>query len=463
MDNAGNCNTTASNLVVDIPSFRGMLARGRCFTHILQIVARTSIVLTTVQTIIAFFFKQATRKKTVKAKKGSAKRSTSASTDAETDETEDIVIWEADPTADAEDLSLADDIHEPEDDEPSTAQDLHDEKVSGTLRSKAVEEMRRKKVVISPQEEKDALKLFPKIVGLAKKVHDSRPLHTEFVRIIQDPETKLSTTSNVTELARRNATRWGSEYKCLQTRAILKPAVEKLLADKNLKLGAYKLNPTQSTLAVQLEMLLQFLEAPTKLFQSKNRPLIIDVLPEMEALDYALDLISKKATLCNVTRVAARGGLLALRKYYALLDECEAYRISIVLCPDRKLQWFRERGWDDDKIKDLRSLVVRRFTESYKTQSTTAPTSTHAPAPSSQTAASLLADEFRRPSSTNIHSNTSECDNIHTYLDSPLCTPPGTVIQYWNERLSPSPGSKIVATPDLARFGLSFCSCPGRS
>ncbi|KAK7015932.1 hypothetical protein R3P38DRAFT_2543213 [Favolaschia claudopus] len=40
MDNAGNCNTTAVCLPKYIPTFRGILARGRCFTHIIQLVAK---------------------------------------------------------------------------------------------------------------------------------------------------------------------------------------------------------------------------------------------------------------------------------------------------------------------------------------------------------------------------------------------------------------------------------------
>ncbi|KAJ7939913.1 hypothetical protein B0H13DRAFT_1850112 [Mycena leptocephala] len=86
----------------------------------------------------------------------------------------------------ADDLAMADEIHEPDDDVAPTRQDLHDAKVTNT------------------------------VAGLAKKVYDSRPIHTEFSEIIANPETGLSRESNTTELARRNATRWGSEYNCLQ-------------------------------------------------------------------------------------------------------------------------------------------------------------------------------------------------------------------------------------------------------
>ncbi|KAJ7609620.1 hypothetical protein FB45DRAFT_347701 [Roridomyces roridus] len=452
MDNAGNCNTTADHMVIEVPTFRGRLARGRCFLHILQLVAKM---------IISFFFKQPRRKKAIKANKNSVKRTTSLSADSlEPDETDEFVLCEADPSADAEDLELAEVIHEPEDDAPPTAQDVHDGKVTSTIRQATIAEMCLDGVYIDPAEEKDALKLFPKVAGLAKKVHDSRVIHAEFQRIVADPGTGLPTDSNVTELARRNATRWGSEYQCLQTRRIIGKAVDKLIQNPNLKLGGYAFNKRQGKLALELETLLEVIDIPSQMFQSKNRPLITEVLPYMDDLDYMLNNITEAHDLCDTTRVAACAGLRVLRKYFALLDECEAYRIAIVMCPDRKLQWFRGRKWDDAQIADLRSLVVRRFNESYKTVGPTASNPSMSIPPTS-TAESLSGRFSRRPGVSN-NSTTSEADNIHTYLDSPLSMPSGTVIQYWNERLTPPPGSTVIATPDLARFGLSFCSCPGK-
>ncbi|KAK6971893.1 putative AC transposase [Favolaschia claudopus] len=460
MDNAGNCNTTATSLVkyirewllaahrkLSIPTFRGTLARGRCFIHIIQLVAKV---------IMSFVFKQAKRKKTVKAKKGSAKRTTAPTAPVDDDAVEELVVWDDDPSADADDLAMAAEIYEPEDDTAPTAQELYDGKVSNAVRAIAIRDMAARGVTISAAEEKDALKLFPK--------EDFRPIHTEFMAIINNPATKLSTDHNTTELARRNATRWGSEYNCLRTRRILVPAVDALIADKNLKLGAYKFTGLQKTLALELETVLEALEGPIKHFQNKNRPLIVDVIPEMEDLDFILEAISGASDQANVTRVAAYAGLLVLRKYYALLDDCEAYRIAIVMCPDRKLQWFRERGWDDGKIAGLRSLVVRRFTESYKSSTPSTQTT-----PASQINASTsstrtqfpLSGRFHRPTVA-FNPATSEADNIHTYLDSPLCEPTSSVIEYWNSRLKPA-NSSIVATPDLARFGLSFCSCPATS
>ena len=42
MDNASNCDTTASELPKYIPSFRGDLSRSRCFPHTVNLVAKVS-------------------------------------------------------------------------------------------------------------------------------------------------------------------------------------------------------------------------------------------------------------------------------------------------------------------------------------------------------------------------------------------------------------------------------------
>lgn len=36
------------------------------------------------------------------------------------------------------------------------------------------------------------------------------------------------------------------------------------------------------------------------------------------------------------------------------------------MCPDKKLVWFAEHGWDSEAIEEVRQLVIRRWNESYK-------------------------------------------------------------------------------------------------
>jgi hypothetical protein len=48
-----------------------------------------------------------------------------------------------------------------------------------------------------------------------------------------------------------------------------------------------------------------------------------------------------------------------------------------VLCSDKKLEWFRKRGWTPEEVEEVRQLVIRRWNESYKPVSVT-PTTTAA-------------------------------------------------------------------------------------
>jgi hypothetical protein len=46
------------------------------------------------------------------------------------------------------------------------------------------------------------------------------------------------------------------------------------------------------------------------------------------------------------------------------------------MSPDKKLEWFKQRGWTEDEIAEVRKLVVDRFNNSY------CPTSLRPPAAS---------------------------------------------------------------------------------
>ncbi|KAF8232482.1 hypothetical protein L208DRAFT_1271800 [Tricholoma matsutake] len=48
--------------------------------------------------------------------------------------------------------------------------------------------------------------------------------------------------------------------------------------------------------------------------------------------------------LPNVVHVAAQAVLLLIDKYYYLMKDCELYTIAIVMCPDKKLKWFKDHG-----------------------------------------------------------------------------------------------------------------------
>lgn len=36
------------------------------------------------------------------------------------------------------------------------------------------------------------------------------------------------------------------------------------------------------------------------------------------------------------------------------------------MCPNKKLQWFKDHGWQPEAIEAVRQLVIQRWTESYQ-------------------------------------------------------------------------------------------------
>ncbi|KAK7442969.1 hypothetical protein VKT23_015913 [Stygiomarasmius scandens] len=163
----------------------------------------------------------------------------------------EVVLAKGDVGVDAEDIEIAE-VLGPDGENSNVsnpAHKAHDTAVSKSIRDIAIQEMRLKGVIISDHENKDALKVFPKVAGLAKKVHDSGTVGTAFEKAVDsDP----GIMSQFTALAQRNATRWGSEWRCLQTYQELWPAVNKVLADKDLKLTSYKLNTAQERMIKEL-------------------------------------------------------------------------------------------------------------------------------------------------------------------------------------------------------------------
>ncbi|KAE9384112.1 hypothetical protein BT96DRAFT_757860, partial [Gymnopus androsaceus JB14] len=157
-----------------------------------------------------------------------------------------------------------------------------------------------------------------------------------------------------------------SEYECLTTALMLRAPAEKLVKSLNLK--AFKLSEKQYKLAVDLSDILECLQAPTKLFLRRDgsRPLISEVIPAMEDLREQLETASKDIDLPDVCCVAAHAGWLVLDKYYNIVSECENLTIFLaVMCPDRKLKWFEERGRSATQLQRIRERVVTRFQETF--------------------------------------------------------------------------------------------------
>jgi hypothetical protein len=171
MDNAGNCDTTAVELNLILPSFGGAAARLRCLLHILNLIAkvgRLSFVLVRIlpslQAFIQFFFKPLKRKKAVKVAKGTKRKRTVQAPPVIEEEEDEAVLDEGDFLSTAEE-EIAQVLDTPDPSEPQTedAQEIHDTHIARSIRDKAIAYMRLKGVIIGEQENRTALGIFPKV------------------------------------------------------------------------------------------------------------------------------------------------------------------------------------------------------------------------------------------------------------------------------------------------------------
>ncbi|KAF9000981.1 hypothetical protein BDQ17DRAFT_1281599 [Cyathus striatus] len=69
--------------------------------------------------------------------------------------------------------------------------------------------------------------------------------------------------------------------------------------------------------------------------------------------------MDKKNYICPILKVAAKAALLIIEKYTILTSEFEVYYIAIVMCPDQILDWFKEHDYHDERIEEIKDMVVK--------------------------------------------------------------------------------------------------------
>ncbi|KAH8105595.1 hypothetical protein DFH11DRAFT_1691980 [Phellopilus nigrolimitatus] len=347
MDNAGNCNTTASETAALVPSFRGMKSRLRCFAHILNLIAKA---------VLSLFSKPPKSKRAVKIGPGTG-QSHSDSQPA----TSEIVIDHGDQLT-PEEEELAEIIRDDEEGEDN-GQDTHDTYIVSNIRNRAKANMEKRGVTVSSGEEKTAQAVLPKVAGLAKKVHDSGTLKEKFDNLV---EANREFTGHKRALDRRVLTRWNSEFACIEAHFFFRTVIEQLTGTAANKLQSFRLNDRQWFIAQHLCDVLAIFDGPTKLFSKAEVPLIADTIPMLTSVHNALKKVCAAEDVPEIVRIAAHAGELVCEKYSALADECEVYRFAIVMSPDKKLAWFVRQGFSFDEIQKIRDLVIARWEESYK-------------------------------------------------------------------------------------------------
>jgi hypothetical protein len=194
------------------------------------------------------------------------------------DREEEVIIEAGDEDltpAEEELAEILDETDSPALDQVAQSQDIHDTQVARSIRAKAIAHMDALGVSISPDENREALGLFPKVrtrisvpystlifkfayqvAGLAKKVHDSGTVGNTFNSLVDAAKAAKEIQSDKTALDRRCPTRWNSEFACLTAHQTLKIAVEQLTATSSLKLSAFKLSETQWDLSEEVTAVL---------------------------------------------------------------------------------------------------------------------------------------------------------------------------------------------------------------
>ncbi|KAJ7165348.1 hypothetical protein C8R46DRAFT_876188, partial [Mycena filopes] len=246
------------------------------------------------------------------------------------------------------------------------SQEIHDTHTARSIRAKAVAFMAALGVEIDELDDKMALAIFPKVAGLAKKVHDSGTIADVFQSLLDTAKAAGKVHSDKTALARRVPTRWNSDFACLNTHITLKYAVQQLTATSELKLSAFKLTNAQWELAEEVSDVLSLFDDMTLHFSQAETPLIADTIGALEDLLTSLKMVRDDTEASNVVRVAACASVMVTEKYFSLTEECEVYSIAIVvMSPDKKLEWFRQRQWSEEDIARIKERVVSRWQTSY--------------------------------------------------------------------------------------------------
>ncbi|TFK18197.1 hypothetical protein FA15DRAFT_603730 [Coprinopsis marcescibilis] len=137
-------------------------------------------------------------------------------------------------------------------------------------------------------------------------------------------------------------------------------------------------------------------------------------------------------------------------KYTVFTEECEIYYITIVMCPNRKIEWFKNRGFTQQQVKQIQMLVLKRWTESFQ-DTVSIPASTAHNEESRRRGWLKKADE---PTT-----STTPYDHITTYLKEPLVasnviTAAGGYTKWWHMSQS--------NRPTISKMALTYVTTPGK-
>ncbi|QRV87680.1 hAT family dimerization protein [Ceratobasidium sp. AG-Ba] len=450
MDNASNNDTLVRRLKRLAPSFRGTKARLRCLAHIINLMAKA---------FMSLFSPPPKR--------------TSKSTSEQSDNTTNQEL-EPDPAGEVDGAKLD-----------------HDLDVVKGVAADAIRIMKEKGV---------------NVAGLARRVNDSAELNNIFRETVdRDP----SLHGDARALTRRVATRWNTNRAALNSHIHFRDPVQLLTSHPKHDLKKYALDDDQWDLASELNNVLEVFQEPTDRFSQAEVPLIHQVIPELLTLKARLGDIrdnTPQQKIHPITQVAAQAALLVYEKYLGAIEESDIYVISVedsdpktrrldaahrglvdastseetyeppqatathqardqakirrryrriknLMCPDRKLQWFADCGYD---TKGIRSQAVQQFKERYATKAQT--NNNNISSISEMGRGNIWTQNHSSSATASTYRANNDC--IEAYFNSPcisseIIAQHGGILGYWHHELK--------RRPAVARMALDYLTAPATS
>ncbi|KAG9080826.1 hypothetical protein FRC06_006120 [Ceratobasidium sp. 370] len=306
--------------------------------------------------------------------------------------------------------------------------------------------------LVIPQSERTAAqKLLPKISGLATRAKKSPIVQHKFEEYVASIP-GLSTAPHPA-LACSVSTRWNTELLSTRSHVHYHPAVQKLTDDRDLSLKKYQLSGIQWGLAEQLSVELQAFERLTLLFSQTQVPLIHQVIPALLKLQDQLQatVLNPAPRLHPLFRVAAQA---------ALKMPATNFEDDKVMCPHKKLEWFRLRQYTEPEIKRIESLAFSTFDDMTSTWNNgdTKPLNWGESAP--MAFGQPLVDGWLSDDEAGFDLAPPGQDSLEAYLKAPLVTVEtlrrhSSLLSYWT--------AQRKKMPRVSKFALGILSSPASS
>ncbi|TFY79033.1 hypothetical protein EWM64_g4980 [Hericium alpestre] len=237
-------------------------------------------------------------------------------------------------------------------------------------------------------------------------------------------------------------TRWNSTYDMLKFALDYRTAIDKITAEKNLKMRKYELDDDEWEIISDL--VARYKEAT--LFFLQDTANIAAVIPAMDKLDLGLNPATQKHYHPAI-RAAMKLARNKMDRYWNMTDLSSTYRIAMVLHPGLKLQYFRNHHWEDEWIETAENLVREEYAHHYEHENDAVESEINDAVP--QTADNTF--DFGDISVGNEAERISE---LEEYLRSPVEKVKDPV-QWWF--------SKRHVYPKLSRMALDYLSIPATS